>query len=147
MPAIEPDIRGAVSIRDQLAKHRGSESCVTCHLTIDPPGFALENFDPIGAWRTQYGTGKKGAKVDPSGTTREGEAFADIISWKEIQRGRDEALARGFVRHFLTYATGAVPRFSDEAILDDLVAETAPEKHGLRSLITAALTSEIFLTK
>jgi hypothetical protein len=147
VPAIEPDIRGAVSIRDQLAKHRGSESCVSCHLTIDPPGFALENFDPVGAWRTQYGTGKKGAKVDPSGTTREGDAFADIISWKEIQRGRDEALARGFVRHFLTYATGAVPRFSDEAILDSILAEAAPEQHGLRSLITAALTSEIFLTK
>lgn len=147
VPAIEPDIRGAVSIRDQLSKHRESESCVSCHLTIDPPGFALESFDPVGAWRTQYGTGKKGAKVDPSGTTREGETFADIIAWKEIQRGRDEALARGFVRHFLTYATGAVPRFSDEAILDGLVADTAPEQHGLRSLITAALTSEIFLTK
>ncbi|PAW64487.1 MAG: hypothetical protein B9S36_02365 [Verrucomicrobiia bacterium Tous-C2TDCM] len=147
VPAIEPDIRGAVSIRDQLTKHRESESCVSCHLTIDPPGFALESFDPIGAWRTNYGAGDKGAKVDPSGTTREGEKFADIIAWKEIQRGRDNELARGFVRHFLTYATGAAPRFSDEVILDGIVADTAPEEHGLRSLITAALTSEIFLTK
>jgi hypothetical protein len=147
VPAIEPDIRGAVSIRDQLTKHRESESCVSCHLTIDPPGFALENFDPVGGWRTQYGTGKKGAKVDPSGTTREGEAFADVIAWKAIQRGRDEELARGFVRHFLTYATGAVPRFSDEARIDEMVASAAGENHGLRSLITAALASEIFLSK
>jgi len=147
VPAIEPDIRGAVSIRDQLAKHRESESCVSCHLTIDPPGFALESFDPVGGWRTQYGTGKNGAKVDPSGTTREGAAFDDIISWKAIQRERDEALAGGFVRHFLTYATGSAPRFSDEAMLDGIVAATAADQYGVRSLVIAALTSEIFLTK
>jgi hypothetical protein len=147
VPAIEPDIRGAVSIRDQLAKHRESESCFSCHLTIDPPGFALESFDPVGGWRTQYGAGKSGAKVDPSGTTREGAAFDDIISWKAIQRERDEVLARGFVRHFLTYATGAVPRFSDEAMVDGIFAATAATNHGVRSLITAALSSEIFLTK
>ena len=147
VPAIEPDIRGAVSIRDQLAKHRESESCVSCHLTIDPPGFALESFDPVGGWRTQYGTGKNGAKVDPSGTTREGAAFTDILSWKAIQRGRDEALAHGFVRHFLTYATGAAPRFSDGAAVEEIVASTAADRYGVRSLITAALTSEIFLTK
>lgn len=146
VPAIEPDIRGAVSIRDQLAKHRQSESCVSCHLTIDPPGFALENFDPVGGWRTQYGTGDKGAKVDPSGTTREGDAFDGIVAWKEIHRERDAELARGFVRQFLTYATGAPPRFSDGEILDSIVTSTAPE-YGVRSLIAAALASEIFLTK
>lgn len=147
VPAIEPDIRGAVSIRDQLAKHRESESCVSCHLTIDPPGFALESFDPVGGWRTQYGTGKNGAKVDPSGVTREGAAFTDILSWKAIQRERDEALAHGFVRHFLTYATGAAPRFSDGAAIGEIVSSTAAEGYGIRDLITASLTSSIFLTK
>lgn len=147
VPAIEPDIRGAVSIRDQLAKHRESESCVSCHLTIDPPGFALESFDPIGGWRTSYGVGGKGARIDSSGSTREGEAFEGIVAWKAIQRQHDESLARGFVRHFLTYATGAVPRFSDETILDGIVERSAAEKHGVRALVTAALTSDIFLTK
>jgi hypothetical protein len=72
VPAIEPDIRGATSIRDQLDKHRNNESCASCHQTIDPPGFALENYDPVGVWRSGYGKGGRGAKVDPSGTTPEG---------------------------------------------------------------------------
>ncbi len=52
--AIEPDIRGATTIREQLAKHRTVESCASCHRQIDPPGFALESFDVIGGWREHY---------------------------------------------------------------------------------------------
>ena len=52
--AVEPDIRGATTIRDQLAKHRKVASCASCHGKIDPPGFALENFDVIGGWRDHY---------------------------------------------------------------------------------------------
>ncbi|MCB1206345.1 MAG: DUF1585 domain-containing protein, partial [Verrucomicrobiae bacterium] len=59
----------------------------------------------------------------------------------------DKTLARGFVRHFLTYATGAVPRFSDESILADIAARSTSGKGGVRTLVTAALTSDIFLTK
>src|SRR5262249_37858936 len=54
VPAIEPDIRGAQSIREQLAKHRTNASCATCHAKIDPPGFALERFDVIGGRRDRY---------------------------------------------------------------------------------------------
>lgn len=54
VPAVEPDIRGATTIREQLAKHRNSESCSGCHAKIDPPGFALESFDVIGGWRERY---------------------------------------------------------------------------------------------
>ena len=52
--AVEPDIRGATTIREQLARHRQIEACATCHVLIDPPGFALENFDVIGGWRDHY---------------------------------------------------------------------------------------------
>lgn len=54
IPAIEPDIRGATTIREQLDKHRADASCAVCHAKMDPPGFALENFDPIGGWRGRY---------------------------------------------------------------------------------------------
>ena len=54
VPAIEPDIRGATTIREQLAKHRATENCAGCHSRIDPPGFALENYDVIGGWRERY---------------------------------------------------------------------------------------------
>src|SRR6266403_5037373 len=63
VPSIEPDIRGATTIREQLAKHRQIASCASCHNKIDPPGFALENFDVIGGWREQYRTIGKGDPV------------------------------------------------------------------------------------
>lgn len=147
VPAIEPDIRGATSIRDQLEKHRNNESCASCHKTIDPPGFALENYDPVGVWRQKYGQGGKGVKIDPTGRTPEGQAFEDILAWKRIYTAQAAPLARGFVRHFLTYATGAPPRFSEEPAVEAVVARVAAEGHGLRSLLRAAVLSDIFRIK
>ncbi|MBE7493583.1 MAG: DUF1592 domain-containing protein [Verrucomicrobiaceae bacterium] len=143
VPAIEPDILGATSIRDQLDKHRNNESCASCHQTIDPPGFALENYDPVGIWRKGYGKDGRGAKVDPSGLTPEGEPFTDLAAWQHIQTQRPEQLARGFATHFLTYATGAPPRFSDEAALDDI----AKKATNVRSIIREVVLSDIFRIK
>jgi hypothetical protein len=147
VPAIEPDIRGATSIRDQLDKHRNNETCASCHQTIDPPGFALENYDPVGVWRTGYGKNSKGAKVDASGTTPEGGTFKDIHSWQRLYAQNPDQLARGFATHFLTYGTGAPLRFSNEETLEKVISTTAQNGHGMRSLIRAAVLSEIFLTK
>ncbi len=147
IPAIEPDIRGATSIRDQLAKHRSNESCASCHKTIDPPGFALELFDPVGGWRTRYGKGDKGAKVDPSGLTPEGDAFADLAAWQRLYTQRPQQLARGFASQFLTYATGGPPRFSDSGALQQVVSTSGKSGFGLRSIIQQAILSQMFLSK
>ena len=97
--SIEPDTRGATTIREQLAKHRRSESCAACHQYMDPPGFALESYDVIGGWRTAYRTqGKgepiadplthrnyeyrRGAPVDASGELADGRTFADLDGLK-----------------------------------------------------------------
>lgn len=143
IPAIEPDIRGATSIRDQLDKHRNNESCASCHQTIDPPGFALENYDPVGIWRKGYGKEGKGAKIDPSGRTPEGVTFTDLATWQQIYTQQPQQLARGFATHFLTYASGAPPRFSDEAALDDIAKKTT----NLRSIIREVVLSDIFRAK
>jgi cytochrome c551/c552 len=143
VPAIEPDIRGATSIRDQLDKHRNNESCASCHQTIDPPGFALENYDPVGIWRKGYGKDGKGAKIDPSGRTPEGTAFTDLATWQQIYTQQPQHLARGFATHFLTYASGAPPRFSDEAALDDIAKKTT----NIRSIIREVVLSAVFRRK
>ncbi|MDI1312532.1 DUF1592 domain-containing protein [Prosthecobacter sp.] len=147
IPAIEPDIRGATSIRDQLDKHRNNESCASCHQTIDPPGFALENYDPVGVWRTGYGKNNRGAKVDPTGVTPEGQTFTDIHSWQHIYTQHADQLARGFATHFLTYSTGAPLRFSNEDAREKVISATAQNGYGMRSLVRAAVLSEIFLSK
>ena len=64
MPGVEPDIRGATTLRQQLERHRSLESCNGCHRVIDPPGFALESFDPIGGWRERFRSLGEGDKVD-----------------------------------------------------------------------------------
>jgi hypothetical protein len=143
IPAIEPDIRGATSIRDQLEKHRNNETCASCHQTIDPPGFALENYDPVGLWRSAYGQGGKGAQINPTGTTPEGETFTELITWKKLYTQHPEHLARAFAQHFLTYATGAPPRFSDEPELDEI----ANKATNLRSIIREVVLSEVFRKK
>ena len=61
VPKVEPDIRGATTIREQLAKHREIASCASCHKQIDPPGYALENYDPIGGWRERYRAKARGS--------------------------------------------------------------------------------------
>lgn len=147
VPAVEPDIRGATSIRDQLAKHSSDKTCASCHAKIDPAGFALENFDPVGQWRTAYGTSKNAAKVDPSGVTPEGATFRGIRDWKRIYQEQPEPLADAFARQLLTYGTGGNIRLSDEPHLETIVASAAKEGYGIRSLIHAAVASPIFQRK
>src|SRR4029079_13584580 len=90
VPAIDPDIRGATTIREQLAKHRSDAACARCHAKIDPPGFALESFDVIGGWRDRYRVfandkvgarggrqvQKNGPKVECAGELSNGKKFA-----------------------------------------------------------------------
>tara|TARA_Y100001934_G_scaffold76429_1_gene95089 strand:+ start:4277 stop:6652 length:2376 start_codon:yes stop_codon:yes gene_type:complete len=146
VPAIEPDIRGAVSIRDRLNKHRDNESCASCHRKIDPAGFALENLDPVGLVRARYGR-NNGKRIDPSGVTPDGEKFDGLREWKSIYAKRPELLARSFARHLLTYATGATPRFSDNDTLDEIVEQSRKHEFGLRSILFAAFESDIFKSK
>ena len=113
VPAVEPDVRGATTIRAQLDKHRADESCAMCHRNIDPPGFALESFDVLGAWRDRYraiakgqdpdiGFGKNGwpktyyfaLPVDPSGETVDGKAFKDVRDFKKLLLQNEEQIAR-----------------------------------------------------
>ena len=102
VPAIEPDTRGATTIREQLDKHRNAETCANCHKNIDPPGFALENFDVIGGWRDRYRSldqgdrvpwkfhghdvweYKLGKPVDASGEMPNGRSFKDIRDFKNL---------------------------------------------------------------
>lgn len=147
IPAIEPDIRGANSIREQLDKHRSNPSCASCHMMIDPPGFALESFDPVGRWRTHYGVDGKGVLVNSEGITPEGEAFAGLMQWKRYYRQRNEQLANGFAGQFLTYATGAPMRFGDRKIIEEILQNSKPHDFGMRSLIVVSLSSSIFTSK
>ena len=160
--AIDPDIRGATTIREQLAKHRADESCGICHHRIDPPGFALESFDCIGGWRDNYrvtGDGEavfvdgrrmpyhKGKKVDPSDVTDGGERFENIDQFKQILLQDKPRLARALTSKLLTYATGRAPQASDRKTVEAIVTKIGATGYGLRSLVHEIVQSETFRNK
>ena len=108
----------------------------SCHAKIDPPGFALENFDVIGGWRENYrstGNGAdvivdgrrmpylKGPKVDPTGELADGRRFRNIDELKQILLKDKDQLARALTEKLLTYATGCAPREADKADVEEIV--------------------------
>lgn len=168
VPAIEPDIRGAVTVRQQLEKHRSQANCASCHAQIDPPGLALENFDVIGQWRDKYRVivpekanlktighagmevpikYTEGLPVDAADQLPDGRAFKDIREFKRLLLAEPDQIARTVARKLVTYATGAPISFADRAEIERIVAATKAGDHGFRSLIHAVVQSEAFGSK
>jgi mono/diheme cytochrome c family protein len=159
---LEPDIRGATTIREQLAKHRQIASCAACHAMIDPPGFALESFDVIGGWRDNYrtsGSGEvvivdgrrmsyhKGKKVDPSDVMPDGQRFRNIDELKQLLLKDRDQLARSLTAKLLTYATGGVPETADRPEIDAIVLKIRERQYGLRALVHEIVQSKAFQHK
>jgi hypothetical protein len=146
VPALEPDIRGATSIRDQLAKHREIATCNECHRKMDPWGFALESFDAVGAFRSDYATGQrnKTIPVDASGKLPSGEAFQDVRGLRSIWGERQDQFVHGLTEKLLIYALGRELSFSDRPQVDAIVEELARRGGGLQDLVELIVTSVTF---
>jgi hypothetical protein len=162
--AVEPDIRGATTLREQLARHRNVASCAVCHDKFDPAGFALENFDVIGGWRDNYrtlGEGQRpgfsqhpitfewiryriGLPVDATGQTVQGKSFQDIREFKKLLLADPSAVATGLTEKLATYALGRAMGFSDRPAIEQVVQNIARKDHGFRTLIHEIVQSETF---
>ncbi len=174
VPVIEPDIRGATTIRQQLEKHRNNAACAQCHVHIDPPGFALESFDPIGGWRDYYrvsvptsrgkadllgyarSTGEigkaqqsiyRGLDVESDGETHDGRKFKNIDDYKQLMLAAKDQLARNLTQKLLVYSTGADMQFADRELVEQIVARLATENYGFRTLVHEIVQSRAFLNK
>ena len=165
VPAVEPDIRGAKTIRELLSLHTKSESCAGCHARFDPVGLALENFDILGGWRTRYrgleagehitGIDRAGhdfaytiaEPIDASGQLLDGRRFQDIHELKAILTGNPRHLARNLLRQFTLYATGTPVRFADRAEIESMLDACEADGYRVRDLVHALVQSRIFLGK
>ncbi len=152
VPAVEPDIRGAKTIREQLQLHLSHAECKGCHAKMDPPGYALENFDAAGRWRKYYpvvsrGKSKNGALIDSSGVFADGEAFSDFEDFRRGVVGKPLPIAKNFAEKLITYGTGSEISFSDREELDRLLDRAAEDEFGMRSILNQLILSSIFLTK
>ena len=160
--AVEPDIRGSTTIRAQLEKHRQDPACASCHIKIDPPGFALENFDVIGGWRDHYrsiGEGepvivdgnrmryRSGPPVDASDVLADGRSFAGIDQYKQLLLADKDQLARALAANLVHYATGAAVTTADRDTIDGIVERIRDQDYGLRSLVHEIVQSELFQHK
>jgi hypothetical protein len=144
VPPIDPDIRGAKSIRDILIKHRNNATCFECHRKIDPLGFALENFDPIGSWRTRY---PKGQPIDPAGELPGGQSFKDVAELKKILVERKDQFAQMLTEKILSYGCGRRIEALDRPLVIRIVDELKKNEYGFRLLIEQVVLSETFRSK
>jgi hypothetical protein len=153
VPAIEPDTRGATTIREQLAKHRNIESCADCHAKIDPWGFALEHYDPVGGFRENYtifsGDGKiarraTGKKIDGSAVLPWGDSIKNEMDLKKHLMEHKDLFVRNLTTKLLTYATGRELTFKDRRNVDIIVEEISEQGYGMRDLFLEIISSDIF---
>ena len=160
--SIEPDTQGTTTIREELAAHRNTAICNSCHKNIDPPGFAMESFDVIGGFREKYRSPEHGEApknrllgrmiweyklnlpVDPSGETPEGESFSGIKSYKNVLAKKKRQLAENLVRQLVVYSTGAKIQFADREKIESILDQCKKDDYGVRSLIHAMVQSKLF---
>ncbi|MDZ4402730.1 DUF1592 domain-containing protein [Prosthecobacter sp.] len=164
VPGVEPDIRGATTLRELLDKHRNMESCNGCHRVIDPPGFALESYDVIGGWRERFRSIDKGEQVkltvegrkvryrlgppvDAAGELSTGTKFANMSDFQRLLLAGQDRVARCVAEKLLIFATGRPMGFSDRTEIDKLVAQSKAKGHAMRDLIHAVVQSQIFRSK
>lgn len=161
--SVEPDTRGATTIREQLATHQRSATCAACHQKMDGYGFALESFDVVGEWRDRYralgGSGPDeqrklvngnrigyhfGPSVDCTGQMPDGRPFQDVNELRSLLAADPQRLARAFTGHLVTYATGAEISFADRAVVERVVQKSAAKDYGLRTLLLEVVQSDLF---
>ncbi|HVJ46240.1 MAG TPA: DUF1592 domain-containing protein [Luteolibacter sp.] len=135
VPAVEPDIRGAVSLRDQLTKHTEDPSCARCHVRIDPVGFALEEFDPIGKHRQKYravpqkgGGYVAGLPVDSSGETPDKHTFTNFAGFRDWLASDEKIIARALAQKLMIYGCGRKMQVTDRPQVEAVVAASAKSR-------------------
>ncbi len=166
IPSVEPDVRGATTIREQLDKHRSDSTCASCHRKIDPAGFAMEAFDVIGGFRDRYrsiGSGdpaprgsidpfigisfKLGPPVDASGELPDERKFANIRELQSMLAGEKTLLLKNLAAQLAVYSTGRSIFFSDRDEISAMVNRTQSGGGGLRTLLHELIQSRLFQTR
>jgi hypothetical protein len=134
---------GAVpaSIRERLAQHRKDPACASCHSTIDPLGFALENFDAIGGWRT---AGEAGTPIDASGVLPDGVKFDGPAELRALFANRREQFVSTVTEKLFSYALGRAITYHDLPLIRRIVREAAPGGYRWSSIVLGIVRSEAF---
>jgi Protein of unknown function (DUF1592)/Protein of unknown function (DUF1588)/Protein of unknown function (DUF1585)/Protein of unknown function (DUF1587)/Protein of unknown function (DUF1595)/Planctomycete cytochrome C len=132
----------AQSVRERLEAHRKNPMCASCHSRIDPPGFAMENFDAIGTWRE---TNETGVPVDPSGALTDGSRFKNVVEFRRLLDVHSEELVQTVVEKLMAYSIGRGLEWYDAPAVRKVVKESADHDYRWSSIILNIVQSTPFL--
>jgi hypothetical protein len=142
VPALEEAHAGGVAkiMRERLEQHRRDAACAGCHSRIDPLGFALENYDVLGRWRSEA----DGAPVDSKGELTDGTKFDGAEELKTVLLGKKDLFIRNLTVKMLGYALGRGLRLEDSCTVDQIVARLKENDYKARTLIEEIVLSVPF---
>jgi hypothetical protein len=153
---LDPDTRGASTLRQRLDKHREVETCRDCHIKIDPFGFPLEAYNAIGGYRDNYyhrrhwrrngqvTVKNRGPKMDTRAELDSGESIDDLAGLRQALLARDKQFARSLTEKLLTYATGRKMTYQDHAEIERIATMKPVTEYGFRDLVLNVVESDIF---
>ncbi|MFN0158647.1 MAG: DUF1592 domain-containing protein [Bacteroidota bacterium] len=149
VPPLKENEKGDVllnglTLREQIVAHQSDQQCASCHAKIDPFGFALENYGPVGEWRDVY---SGGAPVDSSGKLFKQHAFSTIEEFKDAILKEKELFLRGFAKHLLSFALGREITPADKPSLDGIVEHTVKAEYRMKPLLLQIILSDSFNQK
>lgn len=150
VPMLDEESIGERSIRETLSQHMNSAQCSSCHRRIDPLGFAMENFDPVGLWRTDVASSSGEARfsIETAGLMPDGERrFSNLREMKAHLVDDQADFIAGLTRALMTYGYGRSVGFTDRSLIEELVTKSRSQGNGLRSLLTSIVLSDPFMTK
>ena len=133
-----------LTLRERLSAHRERSDCKGCHEQIDPLGFALENYDPIGVWRDRY---ENGREVDASGALFRKHTFTDVVEFKDAILAEKDRFTRALAAHLLSFGLARELGAADQSALDQIAAATAADEYKIQTLIKQVILSEPFRSK
>jgi mono/diheme cytochrome c family protein len=143
VPALKETTDGGkvLTMRERMAQHRTNAVCASCHARMDPLGFALENFDAVGRWRTRD---ESGAPIDASGALPEGTTFEGIKGLRQILLARPELFVTTLTEKLLTYAVGRELGHNDAPAVRGIVRGAAASDYHFSSIIAGIVSSTPF---
>jgi mono/diheme cytochrome c family protein len=142
VPELEADSKAQLtgSLRQRMEKHRNDPNCATCHAKMDPIGFGLENFDAVGAYRTEDGK----FKIDASGVLPDGAKFTGPAELRKVLIAKGDLFRKNLAEKMLTYALGRGLEHYDKCSVDDVLANLKKGQDKFSALIMGVVTSEPF---
>jgi len=144
IPALTPDTQGTTTPRELLAAHTKDAECAVCHKRIDPFGFALENFDPVGRWRTRWPKANK--PIDASVVLPDGSTVHGAIELKQWAVANIDQFSRCIAEKLMTYATGRRPNHAEIREISKIVKDNRESDKGFRDLVLSLIQSDTFRT-